>query len=311
MFIIGEKTNQLCNRLCNYRDIFAAAIELGHSVVVPFFEDHAPYFVGTCRNLFCRFPGPSKSLWYPSSAQRKILRKLTTGSVQALQYRDDLLARKLNIGLVSSGYETTLTNPGGDYDLGSHDFADLAQRTRLIVMRGPLFRVKSKDWVAKHAATIRSYFEPIERIRTAADRVVAHARQNGLIVVGVHIRRGDYQTFVGGRYFFTHEEYAATMRMVCQLFQGQTVAFLLSSNDIIPDAPYANLNVLTGSGEALEDLYALSGCDYLIGPPSTFGDWASFHGDVPRYTIMNPRHIPKLTEFVRSGRNDQLQPGSR
>ena len=51
-------------------------------------------------------------------------------------------------------------------------------------------------------------------------------------------------------------------------------------------------------GTALEDLHALAGCDYLIGPPSTFGAWASFHGDVPRYTIMAADHRPRLDEFI-------------
>lgn len=31
----------------------------------------------------------------------------------------------------------------------------------------------------------------------------------------------------------------------------------------------------------IEDLYALSKCDYIFGPPSTFSMWASFYGEVP------------------------------
>ena len=31
----------------------------------------------------------------------------------------------------------------------------------------------------------------------------------------------------------------------------------------------------------MSDLYALAGCDYILGPPGTFSQWASFYGEKP------------------------------
>ena len=35
------------------------------------------------------------------------------------------------------------------------------------------------------------------------------------------------------------------------------------------------------TGPAVHDLHTLAACDYLIGPPSTFSQWASFSGNTP------------------------------
>ncbi|MCC8145120.1 MAG: glycosyltransferase, partial [Bacteroidales bacterium] len=41
------------------------------------------------------------------------------------------------------------------------------------------------------------------------------------------------------------------------------------------------------SGNPGEDLYALSTCDYIIGPPSTFSLMAAFYEDANLYWIMD------------------------
>ena len=38
-----------------------------------------------------------------------------------------------------------------------------------------------------------------------------------------------------------------------------------------------------GPGTEIGDLYSLAACDYIIGPPSTYTQWASFYGQVPRF----------------------------
>lgn len=38
---------------------------------------------------------------------------------------------------------------------------------------------------------------------------------------------------------------------------------------------------------AAMDLYSLSRCDYIIGPPSSFSRWASLMGHIPIYQIWN------------------------
>ena len=41
--------------------------------------------------------------------------------------------------------------------------------------------------------------------------------QRTIFVVGVHIRRGDYKTWEGGKYYFEHQEYAEQMEAVATI----------------------------------------------------------------------------------------------
>ena len=49
------------------------------------------------------------------------------------------------------------------------------------------------------------------------------------------------------------------------------------------DNPHVRIHQF--SGNAVEDLYMLSVCDYLIGPPSTYSLVASMYKDVPLYRM--------------------------
>ena len=301
MIIVGDRSNQLCNRLSLYRDLMAAAIELNHKLVIPFFEDHASFFTGSCNDLFCRFPSQNPSLWTkPTQFRRKVFRSLVERIVRLLKRRE-WLANLLGVAMASSDYESTLSGKSSAYDLGSEAFAHLARQNRFIFLSGPLFRVTSKEWVAKHSDQIKLYFQPVPAIHKTVNTVLDKQRQGGSILVGVHIRRGDYADFLNGRYLYSHIQYAVTMNIVRDLLLGQPkprpILFLLSSNEAIPDEPYSDLPCTKLSGTAVEDLYTLAGCDYLIGPPSTFGKWAAWYGHVPRYTITDPKYRPQLSEF--------------
>ncbi|WP_235300151.1 alpha-1,2-fucosyltransferase [Synechococcus sp. GFB01] len=266
-------------------------------MVNPFFEEYAKYFIGTRNDILCRFPGPQQSLISPTPLGRKIARKLIHKALTMLRHPDSFLARSLKMAFISSGYETTLTNASGEYDLGSKDFREIAKSNNLIVLTGPLFRVKTQDWVQKNARTIRDYFEPVAPIRSTVDRNIHYARQRGSMIVGVHIRRGDYKFFVNGRFFYSHDQYAAIIRNVRNMLEGQSPVFILTSNEPIPEIHYYGLNAIAVNCSPMEDLYTLSNCDYLIGPPSTFSAWASFYGSVPRYTISDPQQKPLIGDF--------------
>lgn len=47
----------------------------------------------------------------------------------------------------------------------------------------------------------------------------------------------------------------------------------------------------------VEDLYALSRCNYIMGPPSTFTMWASFIGDVPLRIVKYSNENIERDEF--------------
>ncbi len=57
----------------------------------------------------------------------------------------------------------------------------------------------------------------------------------------------------------------------------------------------ANVNFATGiavgKGHYLESMAELSQCDMIMTPPSTFGVWAAFLGDIPILPLCDPSQV--------------------
>ncbi|GAC1589984.1 MAG: hypothetical protein NVS3B25_08050 [Hymenobacter sp.] len=73
---------------------------------------------------------------------------------------------------------------------------------------------------------------------------------------------------------------------------------MLCSNEPIPAADFDDFDTGRATNHYVEDLYAMAGCDYLIGPLSTYSMWASFYGRVPICHLHRPSHsIHSLDDF--------------
>ena len=106
------------------------------------------------------------------------------------------------------------------------------------------------------------------------------------IRLGLHIRRGDYRTWCGGKYFYADEVYVAYVRHLASLHPGERIVVYVCGNDPALDKDYytsslPEVEVRFPQGNPGEDLCLLSQCDYLIGPPSTFTLVASMYHDTP------------------------------
>ena len=131
---------------------------------------------------------------------------------------------------------------------------------------------------------LKRIFRPKDEIMKKAEAMIAEMRKTSDMVVGVHIRRGDYATWNDGRFFYSLEEYRQFMLRVKDLYKNENVSFFISSNEVF------SLDIFKGckcqrfgqepSG-AILDLYTLSLCDCIIGPFSSYSRWASFIGEVP------------------------------
>ena len=132
---------------------------------------------------------------------------------------------------------------------------------------------------------LKRLFRPADHIMARAEAMTARLRAEADMVVGVHVRRGDYATWNDGRFFFSLDDYRQFMRRVEQCYAPRRVAFFISSNeDFSPADVFAPCHCQRFAGEpaaALLDLYTLSLCDRIIGPYSTYSRWASFIGEVP------------------------------
>jgi hypothetical protein len=114
--------------------------------------------------------------------------------------------------------------------------------------------------------------------------MIAKIRRDNDLVVGIHIRHGDYKTFWDGRYYYTLEEYHQFMLQIKALHPDKRVAFFISSNEQFDVSTFEGCRCYRfgkePSGDML-DLHTLSLCDRILGPWSTYSRWASFIGEVP------------------------------
>jgi hypothetical protein len=92
------------------------------------------------------------------------------------------------------------------------------------------------------------------------------------------------------------------MLQVVQQLEGnhKSLLFYITSNEGIDLKFYKNrnLNVEIGTGQFIEDLYSLSLCDYIFGPPSTYSLWAAMYGGIKYCHMKSKSQILSLAEFT-------------
>jgi hypothetical protein len=150
----------------------------------------------------------------------------------------------------------------------------------------------------KHNQFVKDLFTPVAKYKDRIDDIFNHLRQNNKVIVGVHIRRGDYKNWKEGKYYYDDQAYAGMLKQIQEQVPDKDVIFYICSNEEIQGAGYNGISYYTSpKSHPVEDLYALSKCDYIIGPPSTFSMWASFQGNVPIYFIQDANTPVNLKSF--------------
>jgi Glycosyl transferase family 11 len=144
---------------------------------------------------------------------------------------------------------------------------------------------------------IRHKLAPSSSVLEDANAHSTRARQGADVLVGIHMRGGDYRTFWNGRYFYEMSQYRSLMHGMAQLLAPKRVAFLVCSNEPQQVEDYLPLTVTLGPGTLLGDLFTLSACDYILGPPSTYSLWAAFHGRKPICLLFRPTAPDNLSSF--------------
>lgn len=140
----------------------------------------------------------------------------------------------------------------------------------------------NKLFFIKHYSFIRSLILPYVNTRTNVDERMRLLKTETPVIVGVHIRRGDYKQFMGGSFFFNDDIYAGYIKQLQLLLQPHKVLFYIFSHEKIDINNFKDLNIYFKKDQSpISDLWAMSQCNYIIGPPSTFSMWASFWKEAP------------------------------
>lgn len=293
LFVIARRCGRLANRLVLFSNIIAFAEEQGHHVINFTFHSYAGLFEATRRDIYCQYPVAKSKSWLdvvPGVADMVRNTRVFYHAVRAaslLNERCPVLGRSV---------VTLREIPGKDITFmdGPEIQAEICD-ARIVFVYGWLFR--APDCVQRHAEKIRAYFKPIEEYERRSRQAVERLRQDTDIVVGVHIRQGDYRIWRGGKCFFPIQQYATWMHALAEQFPSRKVSFLVCSDEPRHEREFKQLSVGFGAGSPVGDLYALAKCDYIFGPTGTFSQWASFYGNRPLLQFDDSNSRIELEKF--------------
>jgi len=257
----------------------------GYRLLNPALGEYAGSFEGSARDPMCCFPDHLVDI------DPEIAGQCRDTAVTLLPLISRLLPRSQTLDIRSS-------HDAGDsvYDLNGENYRRLLDEGDAVFVKGWKFR-DDEHLVAAHLA-IAEYFTPVEEIRLNAERAVSEARSQGDFVIGVHIRQGDYKDWKGGIHYFETEQYAHWMRQTSALYPARKTVFMICASDLIDFRKFDGLTVASGPGEVVADQHALSLCDAIMGPPSTFSTWASYRGRTPLCMLQHHKQEVMERDFV-------------
>ncbi|MGH8017241.1 MAG: hypothetical protein ACREIA_02975, partial [Opitutaceae bacterium] len=143
----------------------------------------------------------------------------------------------------------------------------------------------------KHQVHLRKLFEPAPGPDQVARRFLKGVRRRHDLLAGLFVRRGDYQVWTGGRFYFPFESYVRWVRELIDLHPGRRVGVVLAGDETIPCDLFGNLPVFLATGSAgsdghwFESFLELAGCDFIAAAPSTFAAGAAFLGNRPWWPL--------------------------
>jgi len=170
----------------------------------------------------------------------------------------------------------------------SNDRSVLLNRSKTCYVKGWQFRVH--DLTAKYQDEFISRYslKPEFYSGNALCKQFDEIDRDKSTVVGVHVRRGDYRTHLGGKYFFddaTYQKYIENFDAHLQQQGSSKNIFVIFSNEDI--TLNTSSQIVKSDNPWYVDQHLMSRCDYLIGPPSTFTMWASYIGKNRCFRIEN------------------------
>jgi hypothetical protein len=281
------------NRLTLFANLVAYAAEHGHRLVNVTFHSYSHLFETTRRDVYCRYPVPERQSWLDKIPGASAVIRKTRIFVHIIR-RVSLLNQKLPL---FGRRVVTLREGGGKLIilLETPEIEAQIADARVVFVYGWIFRAPGA--MRRQAEKVRAYFRPIEAYERASSDAVAPLRKDADVVIGVHVRQEDYRHWRKGTCFFTMPQYAAWMSELAGQFPGQRVAFLVCSDEPRTREEFPDLTVGFGPGTAMGDLYALAKCDYILGPISSYSQWASFYGNKPLYQLGDSKERLDLAKF--------------
>lgn len=274
MLVIKDSPGQLCNRLWAYSKVIATASASKKTLLIPEFYEYSKYFECVNKSEKIIFSTPSDSR----------IAQLFFWTLKSLLWEGKLTRFLRKVGLVQ--------------DIPSQPSEKMGNLNPFVIYLVESWALQvDKSIVVSETPRIHQIFRPKAEYTDEVRRRLDFLRSKSDVLVGVHIRKGDYSQYRGGRYDYDLSEYVKIMKSLRRDCR-ERVGFFLASNSRLDTSLFSDLLVYQlPDSPAMHDLVGLSMVDYIIGPPSTFSMSASYYGKVPLYFLTQSGASVSLENF--------------
>ncbi len=282
MIILNDKPGQLCNRLWAFSFFIAFALKHRVGIYIPNFREYESYF---------------ENLAAVPDVHFRIVRKPQI--IDTLTYQCYRLATKL-LRIISSFFSVKFFGIYLDSHHWTHEswaFSLLKKRANIVYL-GSWFHPKDVAALLEYKDALIKLFEPKNIYKKKVETLFGDLRLRHDVIIGIHIRRRDYADFHGGAYLFDDAVYLRYMKAFKDGYGEKRICYFLSSDEPVDGSSFKEYEAVSLEAPTMiEDIYALSKCDYILGPPSTFSMWASFVGNVPMRIVRYGNEKLSLDQF--------------
>ena len=163
------------------------------------------------------------------------------------------------------------------------------------------FHFSSGELALKHRSQICDILRFKQSEILPIENLINEAKKSDDFLLGVHIRQNDYTSFYDGKFYLTPDQYLLSVEHFKSLhLPTQRIGVVICSDDkeVLQKIQDKHPDYLFPKGTIAQDMYALSKCDYIIGPKATtMSTWAAFIGESLLLQIDKSIDPFELTDF--------------
>ena len=279
IIILEHNEGRLGNQLWNYISIYAYCLEKGYECDNWSFFEYEKYFENIkTGNIFVRIFFKNILMNFVKSRKaaiflyRRYISLVKILNQEKIIYSDTLASKRSVFYLPPTKKKN---HPFNQKEMEKIKVIDGKKR----YFSGWMFR--NPVGIEKYRKKIKKRFKPEEKSRLATESFVSELREKYDYLIGVHIRQGDYTALNGRKFYFSQEQVYKILLDLKKNLKKKKCCFIICSNGKININIFKKIDAVKGPNEVIEDLYALSLTDFIIGSNSTYGAFASYWGNIP------------------------------
>ncbi|MFC1802293.1 alpha-1,2-fucosyltransferase [Patescibacteria group bacterium] len=282
VIILQHGGGELANQLWNFVSIYVYCLEKDFDCQNYSFFEHGRHFNIPTGNKLIDFIF-FKKFKNHHARRNNIKNRFWRFAYKVYVKTISIFIKKRSVSSINQTNKKTYLPPTGE----NSNLDKLEKDSKPIYFLGWLFR--NPKGLDKYREEIIDYFKPIQKYTKPADKKIEEFKSKYKNVIGVHIRQNDYKDFKGGVYFIKQQKVVGILEEYLLNFKknrSETI-FIIKTDGNIEKSLFENLNIDIYNSSPIEDLYTLSLCDVIIGSNSSFGNFASFYGNIPHLIFQN------------------------